>query len=186
LGQVAGSRRSGREYSRTPQYEPTSVYCHYSCPEQVFELDFRAASQSIYWRMWRMEGGSTGSPRRDVPVQADGRAGWRLFHIVTSETPLQDDFRSMLGKGRIPRPQRDGQYDAEVLRRAAGVSCYETREQARDAAIRYWLGTFIAELFIPDDGCAIEITRTGSQAGHHTVWASMAYFASRTISITPL
>jgi hypothetical protein len=92
----------------------------------------------------------------------------------------------MLGSGRVPRPQRDGQYDAEVLRRAAGVSCYETREQARDAAMRYRLGTFIAELFIPDDGCAIEVARTGSVAGHYTVWASMAYFMSRIVLVTPL
>jgi hypothetical protein len=105
---------------------------------------------------------------------------------VKSVTPPEEDFRSMLGSGRVPRPQRDGQYDAEVLRRAAGVSCYETREQARDAAMRYRLRTFIAELFIPDDGCAIEVARTGSVAGHYTVWASMAYFMSRIVLVTPL
>lgn len=92
----------------------------------------------------------------------------------------------MLGQGRVPRPQRSGEYDAEVLRRAAGVSCYETREQARDAAIRYRLGSFIAEVFIPDDGCAIEVARTGNAEGHYTVWASMSYFVSRIVSITPL
>jgi hypothetical protein len=133
-----------------------------------------------------MVGGSAGSPRRDVPVRADGRRGWTLFHVVTSENPPETDFRSMLGQGRIPRLQRDGQYDAELLRRAAGISCYETREQARDVALRYRLGGFIAELFIPEDGCAIEVARTGSTAGHYTVWASTAYFMSRIVSITPL
>lgn len=86
----------------------------------------------------------------------------------------------------IPRPQRNGQFDPEVLRRAAGVSCYETRDQARAAAIRHGLGTFIAEVFIPSDGCEIEVARTGSQAGHHTVWASPAYFVSHVVSVEPV
>ena len=133
-----------------------------------------------------MEGSSARSPEEARLVRVDGTAGWRLFHVVKSADPSEDDFRSMLGQGRVPRPQRDGQYDAEVLRRAAGVSCYETREQARNAAIRYRLGSFITEVFIPDDGCAIEVARTGSATGHYTVWASMAYFLSRIISITPL
>ena len=92
----------------------------------------------------------------------------------------------MLGRGVVPRPWRDGQHDPRVLRRAAGVSCYETPEQARAAAIDFGLGAFIAELFIPDDGCAIEVARTGSRAGHHTVWASPAYFASHIVSIEPV
>ena len=73
----------------------------------------------------------------------------------------------MLGRGVVPRPWRDGQHDPRVLRRAAGVSCYETPEQARAAAIDFGLGAFIAELFIPDDGCAIEVARTGSRAGNY-------------------
>jgi hypothetical protein len=134
-----------------------------------------------------MEGGSTGSPGRNVPVQADGRAGWRLFHVVTSMDPPPEDFRSNLGRGEIPRPQRDGRFDAETLRRAAGVSCFATRDQARALAARFpGLGSFIAEIFIPDDDCAIEVARTFRSEGHYTVWASPAYFVSHVVSVEPI
>ena len=130
-----------------------------------------------------MEGGSVGSPGREVSVRADGRRGWRLFHVVTSENPPAADFRSLLAQGQHPRYGRD---NPETYRRAAGVSCYETADQARDLARRVPdLGAFIAELFIPDDGCAIEVTRTG-RGGHYTVWASPAYFVSCVVSVVPL
>lgn len=130
-----------------------------------------------------MVGGSTGSPGRAVPVRADGRRGWTLFHVVTSMDPPPEDFRSMLAQGVPPRYGRD---NMEIWRRAAGVSCYETADQARDLARRVpELGAFIAEVFIPDDSCAIEVARTG-RGGHYTVWASPAYFVSHIESVDPV
>jgi hypothetical protein len=106
---------------------------------------------------------------------------------VTSLDPPLDDFRSGLGWGEIPRPGRDGRFDPEILRRAAGVSCFATRDQALALAIRLpELGQFIAELFIPDDDCKIEVARTFRTEGHYTVWASPAYFVSRIVSVMPL
>jgi len=126
-----------------------------------------------------MESGTTGTSRA-------GRPGWILFHVVRGPSPAPADFGSMLGRGTVPRPRRDGQHDAATLRRAAGVSCYETADQARVTAIRHGLGAFIAEIFIPDDGCAIEVARTGTGEGHHTGWASPAYFVSHVVSVKPV
>ena len=123
-----------------------------------------------------MESGTAESSRA-------GRPGRTLFHVVRGPSPAPADFGSLLGRGTVPRPRRDGQHDAEVLRQAAGVSCYETADQARATATRFRLGTYIAEVFIPDDGCAIEVARTGTREGHHTVWASPAYFASHVVSV---
>jgi hypothetical protein len=110
------------------------------------------------------------------------RAGWRLFHVVSSPSPPLEDFKSRLGLGELPRPERDGNYEPEILRRAAGVSCYETADQARDLARRVpLLGEYIAELFIPDDACAIEVARTFRTRGHYTVWASPTYLVSQVI-----
>jgi hypothetical protein len=130
-----------------------------------------------------MEAGSTGSSGRSAPAGADGRAGWTLFHVVTFENPPPEDFRSMLAQGEHPRYGRD---NPETYRRAAGVSCYRTADQARDLARRVpELGSFIAEVFIPDDSCAIEVARTG-RGGHHTVWASPSYFVSHVVSVEPV
>ena len=100
--------------------------------------------------------------------------------MVTSPNPTPADFRSLLAQGKSPKFGLDR---PETYRQAAGVSCYETPDQARDLARRVpELGAFIAEVFIPDDGCAIEVARTG-RGGHHTVWASPVYFVSRIMSI---
>jgi hypothetical protein len=116
-----------------------------------------------------------------------GRPGWTLYHIVLGQTPTLEDFQSKLGTGEMPRPERDGHFDPETVRCAAGVSCFETADQARRRAQRFPnLGKFIAELFIPNDDCAIEVGRTFPSAGHHTVWASPAYFLSRVVSIMPV
>src|SRR4051794_15826292 len=109
------------------------------------------------------------------------RTGWTLFHVVTGPNPPLEDFRSLLAQGQLPRFGVDR---PETYRQAAGVSCYETADQARELARRSpFLGSFIAELFIPDDSCAIEVVRTGRSRGHYTVWASPAYFISRVISV---
>lgn len=92
----------------------------------------------------------------------------------------------MLALGGLPRTRRDGTFDPETLRRAAGVSCFETVDQARALSRRIpGLGSFVAELFIPNDTCFIEVARTGQSAGHYTVWASPAYFVSRVVSVVP-
>ena len=115
------------------------------------------------------------------------RPGRTLYHIVRGPTAVAEDFHSFLGRGNVPKPRYDGTFDAESLRRAAGVSCFALRDQARDQARnRPGIGNFIAELFIPDDGCAIEVLRTGRVAGHHTVWASPAYFLDRVVSVDPV
>jgi hypothetical protein len=102
---------------------------------------------------------------------------------VSSESPLRDDFRWLLAQGQHPRYGRE---NTETYRRAAGVSCYQTADQARDLARRVpELGAFIAEVFIPDDSCAIEVARTG-RGGHYTVWASPAYFVTHVVSVEPV
>src|SRR5262245_61273502 len=112
------------------------------------------------------------------------RSGWTLFHVVTSESPPLEDFRSQLAQGIPPRYDLD---DMETYRRAAGVSCFRTADQARNQAVRMpSLGSFIAEVFIPDDSCAIEVARTGRSRGHHTVWASPTYFVSHVVSVQPV
>jgi len=66
------------------------------------------------------------------------------------------------------------------------VSCFETAEQARARAIRTGrVGPFVAELFIPNDACQIEVARTTESHGHYTVWASPTYFLDKVISVEP-
>src|SRR4051794_16080336 len=100
-------------------------------------------------------GEHTASPARQTH---GARLGWRLFHAVKSQDAQARDFRSSLGRGAILLSIREAIRidDAETVRRAAGVSCFETRDQARNAAVRFRLGRFVAEIFIPDDDCAIE------------------------------
>jgi hypothetical protein len=106
---------------------------------------------------------------------------------MKGQIPQDRDFRGALAKGRIP-PQayRNGQPDALLLYQAAGISCFETLAQARDAARRFRLGQFIAEIIIPADGCFIDVERTGPLDGHHTVWASSTYLISRVVSVQPV
>lgn len=123
-----------------------------------------------------MESGTAGSSQ---PV----RQGLTLFHVVTSRNPPAEDFLSLLAQGQFPKYRLEF---PETYRQAAGVSCYETADQARDLARRVpYLGAFIARVFIPDDACVIEVARTG-RGGHYTVWASPAYFLGRIVSIEPV
>jgi hypothetical protein len=135
-----------------------------------------------------MESGTTNVSMGEASGDPGASTGWRLFHLVYSPAPRHEDFLSMLGRQQIPRPrQRDGLLDAETLRIAAGVSCFEAPDQARAMARRYpRLGRFVAEIYIPDDDCAIEVVRTLNTPGHFTVWASPAYFLSRVVSVTPV
>jgi len=112
-------------------------------------------------------------------------ASYRLFHAVKVNAARPDDFKSMLANERLPRLA--GSPNPATLRRAAGVSCYATVEQARQAATRFGLGAFIAELEIPiGPACYIEVARTGRSEGHYTVWASPEYLASRVVNVEPI
>ena len=114
----------------------------------------------------------------------DGEVGRRLFHLVHSLTPGGEDFLSLLAQGELPRFRQD---DPATLLIAAGVSCYESSDQARALAARApFLGEFVAELLIPDDACAIDVVRTTRAVGHYTVWASPRYFVSRVVSVEPV
>jgi hypothetical protein len=137
--------------------------------------------------VWSVAINMTGDPNDGPQPLRYTQGHWRLFHVVKSLTPHPRDFRSSLARRRIPpQAQRNGQFDPELLRQAAGVSCFETIEQARDAAIKFHAGSFIAEIVISDDSCAIEVARTGPVAGHHTVWASPGYFISHIVSVVPV
>jgi hypothetical protein len=59
-----------------------------------------------------------------------------------------DDFKSYAALGREPR-----QTDPEFLERWHGVSVYDSYRQARKnaRAVTWRIGTYIAELHIPDD-----------------------------------
>src|SRR6478735_11389499 len=100
-----------------------------------------------------MESGTARSSQA-IPGSGQGEPrGWRLFHVVTSANPPAEDFQSQLAQGMPPRFDLD---NMETYRRAAGVSCFRTADQARALARRApSLGSFIAEVFIPDDSCAI-------------------------------
>jgi hypothetical protein len=115
------------------------------------------------------------------------RSGQTLYHVIRGASPVGADFLSMLGKGKTPNPQPDGEFDPETLRRAAGVSCFALAEQARGQAAKFpSIGSFIAELFVPSDECGIEVARTSRTPGHFTVWASPAYFVAHVVNVTPL
>jgi len=63
--------------------------------------------------------------------------------------------------------------DPEIRRLSAGISLYNTPQQARNQMRRLPPARrgFIAELRIPPDA-PVTIERTGSQRGHHTLWGS--------------
>jgi hypothetical protein len=80
--------------------------------------------------------------------------------------PTDEDFRSFALQGRQPRDP-----DPEVLRLWDGVSVYDSKATLRRLIRnRPHLGTFIAELAVPDDG-SVRFEKTRG-AGHYTLWAS--------------
>jgi hypothetical protein len=88
------------------------------------------------------------------------------FRIVQNNPPIEWDFLSHEARGHLPLDS-----DPESLRLLRGCSVYATEAQARRKARgRPFLGTYIAELRLPDEP-AIEVERTTSSTGHHTVWA---------------
>lgn len=128
-----------------------------------------------------MEAGPHIRPEDETQASQGTQAGWRLFRLVRRLEPRPNDFRSWLAANKVPDRK-----DPETLRIAAGVSCFETSEQARARAVRTGrVGPFVAEIFIPNDGCFIEVARTTESAGHYTVWASPMYLQSKVVSVKP-
>ena len=92
------------------------------------------------------------------------------YRITRTSKPTAEDFLSYLALGRRPR-----QRDAASMRQAAGVSVFETEDQARTNARKYpHLGAYIVRLEIPDDA---EITIDpvhNKQTGHHNIYGEPA------------
>jgi hypothetical protein len=66
----------------------------------------------------------------------------------------------------------------------AGISVFETLEQARQQASKYpQLGDYIAEIDVPLDA-EIGCERTTHTEGHWTIWASPSDLERRVVMIT--
>lgn len=91
--------------------------------------------------------------------------GRTFYRIVKTDPPNLEDFKSYRELGILLL-----RTDAESRRLADGISVYATLAQARRAArSQPFLGRFIAEVVIPDDG-SLTLARTGKKPGHHTIW----------------
>ncbi|MDQ3308127.1 MAG: hypothetical protein M3499_07210 [Actinomycetota bacterium] len=91
-----------------------------------------------------------------------------LYRIVAHNPPTREDVLSYQELG-IALTRRD----PEALRLAAGISLYNTFQQARNQARRLPPAQrgFIAELRIPFDA-PVTIERSTSTRGHYTLWGS--------------
>jgi hypothetical protein len=99
-----------------------------------------------------------------------------VFRVVRSDPPTIDDFRSPLERGRHRIDERQEQ--------ASGVSVFAQLEQARRHARRYDLGSYIAEIAVPD---SMHIERTQRRtAGHFTVWADPDALLGMVVQVTPV
>lgn len=87
-----------------------------------------------------------------------------LYRVVVTNPPTIDDMRSYQDLG-IPLRRTD----PGSLRRASGISLFDSLERARTQARRKpWMGNaFIEELVIPVDRFPIEKT---ASPGHFTAW----------------
>ena len=70
----------------------------------------------------------------------------RLFRVVRHDPPTHDDFTSHEAMGK-PLPKRA---DAALARRWRGVSVLTTLELAREVGRGGRLGSWVAELEVPD------------------------------------
>jgi hypothetical protein len=117
-----------------------------------------------------------------TPADAANRTVFRFFRIVVADPPTTDDFKSHAARGK-PRPPTIPEH------RWADVSVYETEEQARNLVYDLRrrgrnLGSFIAELLIPDDG-QVTVERYGPP-GHHGVHANPERLLACVVSVVPL
>jgi hypothetical protein len=110
---------------------------------------------------------------------SDSDRAIRFFRIVETDQPTLWDFLSSARRGRkLRRP------NPELERLFAGISVFETIEQARLQAQKYPdLGSFIAEIEVPVDVEAV-CERTTRTEGHWTIWASPVLLLQRVISVT--
>jgi hypothetical protein len=118
--------------------------------------------------------------RHDSATHQDG---WRVFyHMVATDPPTVDDFRSNHAKGRVPRRP----LTAEEQDLWEGISAYETWSLARrKAGASPWLGEYIAELHIPARS-AIRARRTTTSRGHWTLWGDPEDLLGCVVSVAPM
>lgn len=103
----------------------------------------------------------------------------RFFRIAISNPPTLWDVLSSARRGRKLRRRTP-----ELERLFAGVSVFETLEQARLQARTYpQLGGFIAEIEIPLDA-PVQCERTTRTEGHWTIWAPPQYLLERIVMVT--
>ena len=68
----------------------------------------------------------------------------------------------------------------------SGISVYDTLERARKLATRRpELGRFIVTVRIPDDAPVL-VERTGSRAGHHTIWGDPGWLLGSVVGVEPV
>jgi len=100
---------------------------------------------------------------------------------VQTDPPGLVDFLSDLERGR-GRPD----LPLALHRLLSGRSVYATESQARrKARVSPALGRYVAILEIPHD-TTLEIERTTSSAGHHTIWGDAALLLSYVVAIVPV
>jgi hypothetical protein len=105
----------------------------------------------------------------------------RFYRIVMTNPPTVEDFKSNVERGK---PLLSN--DPRLRRLAEGISVSATFEQARNTAQTYpLLGSFIAELAIPEDAPFVT-ERTLRAPGHHTIWGEPEALLRRVVTIRPV
>ena len=104
-----------------------------------------------------------------------------FFRIVEANPPTLTDFLSHLARGRLPHYRT-----ARALRLWDGLSVYRSRDAALAHAGRSpRLGSFIAEMRVPDDG-SIQYELDNGPHGHCTIWGDAATLCSYVVSVIPI
>lgn len=101
-----------------------------------------------------------------------------LYRIVVTNPPTTEDFKSHRAKGRPLRHP-----SPETIRLLDGLSVFDSEASARANAHRYpRLGSYIAEVRIPDDG-GFRYERSGTTEGHYTLWGDPAELLARVVRV---
>jgi hypothetical protein len=104
-----------------------------------------------------------------------------FFRYAASNPPTSDDFLSWEALGKRPRFMTGA-----ALRRASGVSAFETAQQARAKALAAGdFGRYIVELRIPLDG-PITCERGRPGGGHWTLYGRPKDFLQYVVSVVPV
>jgi hypothetical protein len=89
----------------------------------------------------------------------------RLFRIVQTNPPTQDDFVSNPRRGKPVR-----HVTPQTQRLIDGLSVFDSEEMTRSVARSFpKIGTFIAELHVRSTG-TLRWERTTRTPGHYTLW----------------